>query len=154
MFCQLFGVEDKKPPPKAPPAKPKPPPKKSKKKAVAAPPPSLPDPKPQNAEQECAPFEHVEEASPEPADVATLEYDVLQEEEFEKEWDEDFEHSDVESNYEVSSISRHDDDEDQADDLYGSIQSSPGVFMKSSIKVEKKRPPGIAVTFDDDSWIE
>lgn len=114
-------------------------------------------PEPRKADQECAPFEHVQEASPEPADVAdTLEYDLLQEDEFD-EWDaETTMDSDGESNYEVSSVSRHDDD-DHPDTLFGSVQSSPG-FMSglksSSVTVEKKRPPGIAVSFDDDSWIE
>lgn len=112
-------------------------------------------PEPQKAEQECAPYEHIQEASPEPADVIdTLEYDLLQEDEFD-EWDaESIVDSDVESNYDVSSMSRHDDD--QPETLFGSVQSSPGFMsgLKSSVTVEKKRPPGITVSFDDDSWIE
>jgi len=143
MISHLFGKQTVADHPK--PAKVKKPKKKKK------------GPEPRKAEQECAPFEHVQEASPEPADVAdTLEYDLLQEDEFD-EWDaESTMDSDGESNYEVSSISRHDDD-DHPDTLFGSVQSSPG-FMSglkpSSVTVEKKRPPGIAVSFDDDSWIE
>ena len=39
-------------------------------------------------------------------------------------------------------------------EIAGSIASSPGFFERREPKLEKKRPPGIAVTFDDDSWIE
>jgi hypothetical protein len=152
MFSELFAAKPA-PPEKAKATKKKPaPPKKKKPKA---------GPEPQKADQECAPFEHVEEASPEPAKVATLEYDLLQEEDY-NEWDADdeFQLSDDESNYEVSSMSRNGDDDDILEDdvPYGSIQSSPGLFMQglksTSVQVEKKRPAGIAVSFDDDSWIE
>ncbi len=145
MFSELFNAQPLVKPSKTKkPKKTAAPPKKKKVKG----------PEPQDAGQECAPFDHVEETSPEPADIDTLDYDVLQEEDDFG----DFQRSDdEESNYEVSSISRNDED-DLLDDLpYGSIQSSPGLFMnefKSSVKVEKKRPPGIALSFDDDSWID
>lgn len=160
MFSELFNTAKSHPTP----------PKKTAKKKASAPKKKSTTPKkkktgpePHSADQECAPFDHVEEASPEPAKVATLEYDVLQEEDCE-DWDVDdeFQLSDDESNYEVSSMSRDDGEEDDILDdevPYGSIQSSPGLFMQglkstSSVKVEKKRPSGIAVSFDDDSWIE
>lgn len=153
MFSELFSAAKSHPTPAKSAKKKKAPAPKKKKKT---------GPEPHPADQECAPFDHIEEASPEPAKVATLEYDLLQEEDY-NEWDadDDFQLSDDESNYEVSSVSRNGDDDDILDDEvpYGSIQSSPGLFMQglkstSSVKVEKKRPAGIAVSFDDDSWIE
>jgi hypothetical protein len=157
MFSELFSAAK---------AHPKPAAKKKtakKKPAAAAPKKKKAGPEPHSVDQECAPFDHIEEASPEPAKVATLEYDILQEEDY-NEWDveeDEFQLSDDdESNYEVSSVSRNGDEDDLEDEApYGSIQSSPGLFMQglksmSSVKVEKKRPAGIAVSFDDDSWIE
>lgn len=139
MFSELFNPPVAKPP-KAPkkPSKPK---AKAKK-----------DPAPSTAQQPSAPFEHVVETSPEAAEVEMLEY-----EDIEEEWDVHEEDSDAgsEVNYDATSI----DPADADDVLCGSIGSSPG-FMTAgvaglrSVKVEKKRPPGIAVSFDDDSWIQ
>jgi hypothetical protein len=159
MFCQLFGVEpgrgdavvaDKPAPPnpKKAPKAPKVP------KAPKAPKKKGPLPKATTEQQECAPFDHIEEASPEPAEILTLQYeDIDVDEDAWLEEEHGLEESDTESNYEATSMT----EEDLHPALSCSVDSSPGFLLERparTVKVDKKRPPGIAVTFDDDAWIE
>jgi hypothetical protein len=105
-------------------------------------------------EQIGAPFKHVRERSPEPAEVATqLEYEDLAPES--DDWmledldppAEELTDDDEELNYEATSMT------DELEHVCGSVGSSPGFFERRVVSIDKKRPPGIAVTFDDDSWI-
>jgi hypothetical protein len=108
---------------------------------------------PSAAEQtaEFGPFEHVVEESPEAAVVENaLDYediDILDEE-----WPDDC-CSEVgsEINYEATSVDMSVDETE----CVGSMTSSPGfIFKRKSVEVEKARPSGISLTFDDDSWID
>lgn len=153
MFCELFGVpqlpvakaepgkHSQAKPPKAKPAKKKAP---KKPKTIV----------PMVMDQLGAPFEHTIEDSPEPADIDQLEYESLElptnDEWMEEEIQLPEELTDDEDNdnYEATSMT------EDCDEVCGSIGStSPGFFEKKIVKIEKLRPPGIAVTFDDDSWI-
>lgn len=105
------------------------------------------NPEPSTAVQACAPFEHVEEASPEVLFQTTLDYDMLDDE-----WNGDEKSdsaSDAGSTYDISSMSHEDE---------GSMQSSPRACSLELESVLKQRvrhhPPGIPVWFDDDSWID
>lgn len=149
MFSDLFKNPEKKAKKTAAVTKPKKPknPKKPKKEKDTVPVPSA-------AQQttDYAPFDHVVEESPEATQAETLEYDII-EDELGSAWDEEecMEDSDAgsEINYEATSIA------DETEQLCGSITSSPGfMYEHRSVKVEKKRPPGISITFDDDSWID
>ena len=149
MFCALFDVK-----PAAP--VPVPVPVPAKKKALKPKKPKQQHPKAAAAEQTraVAPFESVRETSPEPAPVEALEYDEIALEEFDDipeadEYEEDA--SDIEENYDATSMSLSDHEEP-----CGSLASSPGIFFARRVKEPKDpkhRPPGIALTFDDDSWI-
>jgi hypothetical protein len=106
---------------------------------------------PDTSPQDGAPFDH-EEEHPEPMEMDTLDHqDILHDE---SEWDNSdagSECSGFDQQYDVSSITMDDDD-----GLCGSVQSSPGIFdafERRSVLVEPKSPPGIPVTFDDESWI-
>jgi hypothetical protein len=138
MFCELFGVSSTLPPPQPPPQ-----PKVTKKPKRVTP---TTTPQPSHAEQHGAPFKHVEHPSPEPA-----EYDGIHGDDWSDVDDDDagFSSSEEIDAYEGGTTSVAADDFE----LTGSIGSSPGFFERSVQKLEKKRPPGIAVTFDDDSWI-
>lgn len=82
-----------------------------------------------------APFDH-EEEFPEPMDMEMMDHD---------EWDteEKDDETDSEYNYDVTSMTSMEHEE--------SVQGSP-VFERS-VFVEPASPPGIPVTFDDESWI-
>jgi hypothetical protein len=152
MFCELFGVQPADQPAKVSKcAKPK---AAKPKVAKVAKPRASKSVKPMAVDQLGAPFEHVREASPEPADVTQLEYDHLEpdlEPPVNDEWmDEELSEeymTDEELNYEATSMT------EECDHVCGSIGSSPGFFERKTVKVGKQRPPGIAVTFEDDSWI-
>jgi hypothetical protein len=140
MFSDLFVAPKKTP---AKPAKPTKSVKKPKAKAVV----------PSAAEQtaDFGPFEHVVEESPEATLVEnTLEYEDI---DIDEEWADDA-GSDAgsEINYEATSVDMSVED---TDEFVGSMTSSPGFFtQKTSVEVEKARPPGVSLTFDDDSWID
>ncbi len=111
--------------------------------------------KPASAKQHAsAPFKATKEKSPEPAQADMLDHEDIAGP-VEDVWDDDYSEeckesdaSDVED-YEVTSMTMSDEP------LCSSIDSSPGMFFERHVKVEsKKRPPGIAVFFDDDSWID
>jgi hypothetical protein len=140
MFADLFvpPTANKKTPPTS---KPKPV-KKPKKKTII----------PSAAEQtaDFGPFEHVVEGSPE----ATLVENALEYEDIDviidEEWPEECcSEAGSEINYEATSVDMSVDECD-----VGSMTSSPGFFKRKSVDVEKARPPGISLTFDDDSWID
>lgn len=139
MFSDLFCTPSK-------PNKPKVVKKPKKTKTIA----------PSAAEQtaEFGPFEHVIEESPE----ATLVENTLEYEDIDEEWeDETGACSDAgsEINYEATSVDMSVDD---PEDFVGSMSDSPGFFKikrkNGMVEVEKARPPGISLTFDDDSWID
>lgn len=138
MFAELFAKPDKETANT---------PKNQKPKAKAVKP-AKSGPKPRRASgQPAAPFEYDSDPSPEPAEADTLEYDWLEEEEHAATSDIS---EDDEPNYDATSLT---DDEFQC----GSIDSSPTFLHdvnKRTIKIERHRPPGIAVTFDDESWID
>jgi len=100
---------------------------------------------PNDDQQYAAPFEH-EEEFPQPMDMDMLGQD---------EWNEEhcsFTDDDDDDNYDATSISTEPDCVME----HGSLQGSP-IFKKShegkSVVVEPKSPPGIPVTFDDESFI-
>lgn len=103
-------------------------------------------PKPRTLKQSGAPFEHIKEPSPEPADDPNeFDFNELHEDEWEPEQAED--DDDVsEINYEATSMT--DDD----DNIAGSL-SSLDFFEPRTVVIEAKTPPGIEVSFDDESWI-
>ena len=143
MFCQLFGGD--------PQSNAKPPKDKKKQKTSTKPKakPKKKEPEPKAVEQECAPFDHVEEESPEPMHIETLDYEDIEEAIQDDEWEEEEEvlSDDQSENYEATSMS----DENE---ISCSVDSSPGfLFERRTVTVEKKRKPGIPVFFDDESWI-
>lgn len=138
MFCQLFGVSD---------AKPAEQPSKKKKKA--------PEPTQAAGQEDAAPFQAPRERSPEPMPIP--EYKELEEDNDvapdDDEWDECRESdkgSDSDDNYDATSITMSEDN------VVGSLESSPGLFFERRKTKEKQqqRPPGIQLSFDDDSWID
>lgn len=153
MFCQLFGVD-------AQPHVAKP--KHAKTQAKKAPKVTQrktkkPNPKPKSQEPEPqviengAPYEHVKEDSPDPCEMDTLMYEELEQaDQHDDDWESEVK-DDESLNYDATSIS-------EKEDSFGcSVESSPGMFFERKLRsviIEKKRPPGIAVTFDDDSWID
>lgn len=184
MFCELFGVDTAqskapaKPAKAKAPAKAKPAKAKAPAEAKAKTAKSKKAPKPASVTQIASgPFEATREKSPEPAPQrsgAALDYDDFAgpladpladsladplADPLEDGWsegeaheDEDPGDSDAEiENYDATSMT-------MSEDLCGSVESSPGFLNDFSDRVtrivEKKRPPGIAVTFDDDSWID
>lgn len=90
-----------------------------------------------------APFDH-EEENPEPMDMDTLDH-----QDFGSDWesvvDDCSECSDF--HYDATSMTLDDDC------CPGSVHSSPGLFEPRSVLVEAQTPPGVSVTFDDESWI-
>jgi len=148
MFCELFGVDAEKAAATA-----------TKKKASSAgtKKKKAQQPKPAAAEQKrtAAPFKSVREKSPEPAAVPdVLEYDTIVTEV--DDWAEDEECRESEAgsgddNYDVTSMTMS---EPEPEGTFGSVDSSPGVFFERRVKDPKKRPAGIALAFDDDSWIQ
>lgn len=94
-----------------------------------------------DVQDDAAPFDH-EEEHPEPMEMDILEQD---------EWNE--EHcaftDDDEPNYDASSITSEPEER-----LPTSVQGSP-VFSRwgSSVVVEPQSPPGVPITFDDESFI-
>jgi hypothetical protein len=146
MFCALFDVK---------PAAPVPAPVPVKKKALKPKKPKQPKAAAAEQTRDVAPFESVREKSPEPAPVEALDYEIVGAlEEFDDipEADEyEGDASDIEENYDATSMSLSDHEEP-----CGSLDSSPGIFFARRVKEPKDpkhRPPGIALTFDDDSWI-
>lgn len=166
MFCQLFGVESAPPPatkkqtkvkkssgeakPKTTKeTKPKTT-KETKPRTNTNPKKKKKDPEPQVIEGG-APFEHIKEESPDPCEMDTLMYEELEDslEQHDDDW-ESVQEEETSLNYDATSITEDDEN------MSCSVDSSPGMFFErrmKSVLVEKKRPPGIAVTFDDDSWI-
>lgn len=163
MFTQLFtgsAAPGPEPTAKAKPkakAKAKP---KAKGKAKAKP--AGPVPVEVERTHASGPFTATREPTPEPAPAQTLEYDDVSNDEDppadDAEWtvsESGSVDSGDEEGYEVSSMA-------MSDDVCGSLGSNPspkfglaGLGSSEGTRmVEKKRPPGIAVTFDDDSWIE
>lgn len=103
------------------------------------------NPKPRTLRQSGAPFDHVEEPSPEPAeDPNEFDFDVLHEED----WEDDKEDDDRSENYEATSMT---DDDDH--NVTGSLSSLDFFPDTRSVVVEARTPPGIKVSFDDESWI-
>lgn len=94
---------------------------------------------PNDDQQDAAPFDH-EEEFPEPMDMDVLDQD---------EWNE--EHcaftDDDDPNYDATSIST-----EPEESFVDSLQGSP-LFRRDSVVVEPASPPGVPVTFDDDSCI-
>lgn len=141
MFCELFGVSSagtttsKK--------------TKSKSKHVGT-------PQPSRSDQQGAPFvvDEVDESlEPEPTDLAPqLEYQYIRDEWSDADADADDFSGDEIENYDGCTTSIT-DETSRRDMIIGSIESSPGFFERREPK-EKNRPLGIAVTFDDDSWID
>ena len=175
MFSQLFSggsapelpTNPKKPKTTAKAAKPKAPPK-----AKASPKPKKPrkpkGPVPNEVERTHAsgPFLATREATPEPAPTkTTLEYDNVSNDEDappppsdDADWtvSEGGSVNSDDEGYDASSMAMSEDSH-----MCGSLGSnaSPsflaGLGSSEGVRaIEKKRPPGIAVTFDDDSWIE
>ena len=144
MFCELFGVDAEKAATTAT--------EKTKKKKAQ-------QPKPAAAEQKrtAAPFKSVREKSPEPAEVPdVLEYDTIVAEVDDWAEDEECRESEARSeddNYDVTSMTMS-EPEPEPEGTFGSVDSSPGVFFERRVKDPKKRPAGIALAFDDDSWIQ
>jgi len=144
MFCELFNH-----PPAVTVAAEETRQKKPKKKREQ-------HPKPATVEQiSSGPFTLKREKSPEPAPIPALDYEYLEEEDdWVQEEHEDFEEecheSDAET-YDCTSMTMSEEDPG----IYGSVESSPGMYFgHRNVVVEKKRPPGIALCFDDDSWID
>lgn len=124
-----------------------------------------PGPKPKAVTQAGAPFERVREPSPEPAEVFEgLDYDVIEQQAAADVYDDCWEDEGKD----------HDDDDDAASggspeefeetspcisDVGSVCSSSPGGHMvllldvHGATKKTKNDPPGIALSFDDDSWI-
>jgi hypothetical protein len=173
MFSQLFSggsapeVPTKPKPAKA--AKPKAPPK-----AKASPKPKKPrkpkGPVPNEVERTHAsgPFSETRDATPEPAPTkTTLEYDDVSNDGDappppldETDWtvsESGSVNSDDDEGYDASSMAMS--EESHMCGSLGSNAASPsflaGLGSSEGVRaIEKKRPPGISVTFDDDSWID
>ena len=141
--------------PASPKPKPKPKPKPRKK-------PTGPVPVEIERTHASGPFTATREPTPEPAPAKTLEYDDVSNDDDpppdDAEWtvsESGSVNSDGEEGYDVSSMA-------MSDDVCGSLGSNPspkfglaGLGSSEGTRaIEKKRPPGIMVTFDDDSWID
>jgi hypothetical protein len=149
MLSQLFGGD-------LPPPKPHP----KKKSTTAARKKKEPKAAVIEHQQPSAPFKHTREKSPEPAPVDTLDHNDIEDTTWSVPLEDDDEfaecrESDVEEdNYDATSMTMSPEPE-AGSPPYGSVESSPGFFLeRRSRDVSKKRPPGIALSFDDDSWID
>jgi len=100
---------------------------------------------PNDDQQYAAPFEH-EEEFPQPMNM-----DILDQDEWNEEHCSFTDDDDEDDNYDATSISTEPDCVLEQ----GSLQGSP-IFKShegKSVVVEPKSPPGIPVTFDDESFI-
>lgn len=106
-------------------------------------------PQPRKITQTGAPFDHIKETSPEPVqDPNEFEFDTLLDDEHEWEQEQDDRDDVSEINYDATSMTDEDDDP-----VVGSVSSLDFFEPRTVVTVEAKTPPGIQVSFDDESWI-